>query len=330
MDQVDDFGPESHSTDFEEKSKNTRASGSTSFSLHDYGLRTEIAFGTKDYSGKSIEYPMAEQLHTMRKWHSRIRVGTAKERRLSNVLSKITETCSAMSLPKSITETAAMLYRNFENKCEAKGKSILCMAAAAIYLACKRCGVVRSLDEIIKATGSGDSSNLRLASRYYRIMVMETGVFTIDQREQTHLTENKTVGASNTIAIQNFSNQAPEISYGQYGQQQQQQITERSSRINLVDRHIARLTSMARIDTRVERLALDIAFKTDAHLVDGKAPIGIAAAYIYLASVLLGYNILQRDLSSLAGVSEVTIRNRLRDILSNLKLTLKVKSVTSR
>ena len=31
---ADDFGPENHSTDFEEKSKNTRASGSTSFSMH--------------------------------------------------------------------------------------------------------------------------------------------------------------------------------------------------------------------------------------------------------------------------------------------------------
>ena len=40
---ADDYGPENHSTDFEEKSKNTRASGSTSFSLHDFGLRTEIS-----------------------------------------------------------------------------------------------------------------------------------------------------------------------------------------------------------------------------------------------------------------------------------------------
>ena len=129
MDQVDDYGPESHSTDLEEKSKNVRASGFTSFSLHDYGLRTEIGFGSKDYSGKSIEYEMAEQMNNMRKWHSRIRVASPKERRLSNVLSKINETCSAMLLPKILVETAAMLYRNFENKNEAKGKSIACMAA---------------------------------------------------------------------------------------------------------------------------------------------------------------------------------------------------------
>ena len=146
--------------------RNVRASGFTSFSLHDYGLRTEIGFGSKDYSGKSIEYEMAEQMNNMRKWHSRIRVASPKERRLSNVLSKINETCSAMLLPKILVETAAMLYRNFENKNEAKGKSIACMAAATIYLACKRCSVIRSLEEIIKATGINeqDRSSLKLGS----------------------------------------------------------------------------------------------------------------------------------------------------------------------
>src|SRR6266496_5902851 len=185
MDQVDDYGPENNSSDFEERSKNTRASGYTSLSLHDYGLRTEIGFGSKDYSGKSIDCQMAEQLNNMRKWHSRIRVASPKQRRLSNVLSKINETCSSMLLPKTLVETAAMIYRNFENKSEAKGKSIRCMAAATIYLACKRLSVIRSLEEIVKATGitEQDKSNLKLASKYYRNMVMEIGIFIQEQQQ---------------------------------------------------------------------------------------------------------------------------------------------------
>jgi len=185
MDQADYYGPESHSTDFKEKSRVTRASGSTSYSLHDYGLRTEIGFSSKDYSGKSIDYHMAEQMNNMRKWHSRIRVASPKQRRLSNVLSKINETCSSMLLPKTLVETAAMIYRNFENKSEAKGKSIRCMAAATIYLACKRLSVIRSLEEIVKATGitEQDKSNLKLASKYYRNMVMEIGIFIQEQQQ---------------------------------------------------------------------------------------------------------------------------------------------------
>jgi transcription initiation factor TFIIB len=291
MDSMYDFGRESNATDFEEKSKNTRASGSTSFALHDYGLRTEIAFGTKDYAGKSIDSQMAEQMHNIRKWHIRSRIVSPQERRLSNVLTKINETCAAMSLPKLLVETAAMLYRNYESKQEAKGKSIACMAAATIYLACKKCQVVRSLDEIVAATGvtEQDRSSAKLASKYYRMMVMEMGSFTAEQEKPVEAPQNVPVAMA-------------------------------------IDHYISKLSNMAKIDTKVERLAIDIAHKTDDHmLADGKAPNGLAAAYIYIASILLGINILQRDVSSLSGVTEVTIRNRCKDILTNFKLTVTVK-----
>ncbi len=298
MDNVYDFGRESNATDFEEKSKNTRASGSTSLALHDYGLRTEIASGSKDYAGKSIDYQMAEQMNSIRRWHIRSRIVSPQERRLSNVLTKINETCSAMSLPKLLVETAAMLYRNYESMQEAKGKSIACMAAATIYLACKKCRVVRSLEEIVAATGitEDDRSNVKLASKYYRMMVMEMSAFS-DVSATTH---DKL-------------------------QQQQQKNTV----IMAIDHYISKLSNMAKIDTKVERLAIDIAHKTNDHmLADGKAPNGLAAAYIYISSLLLGINILQRDVSSLSGVTEVTIRNRCKDMLTGFKLTITVKPQT--
>lgn len=300
MDQVEDYGRESNSTDFEEKSKNTRASGSTSLALHDFGLRTEIASGSKDYAGKSIDYQMAETMNSIRKWHIRSRIVSPQERRLSNVLTKINETCAAMSLPKLLVETSAMLYRNFESNYEAKGKSIACMAAATIYLACKKCSVVRSLEEIVEATGvtDPDRSNVKLSSKYYRMMVMEMGVFT----------EQQTPAAAST------SQPAPSLAVA-----------------SAIDHYISKLANMAKIDTKVERLAIDIAHKTDDHmLADGKAPNGLAAAYIYIASMLLGVNILQRDVSSLSGVTEVTIRNRCKDILTYFKLTVTVRPQQTR
>jgi len=301
MDQVDDYGRESNSTDFEEKSKNARASGSTSFALHDYGLRTEIAYGTKDYAGKSIDYQMAETMNSIRKWHIRSRIVSPQERRLSNVLTKINETCAVMSLPKLLVETAAMLYRNFEGNHEAKGKSIACMAAATIYLACKKCSVVRSLDEIVGATGvtDQDRSSVKLASKYYRMMVMEMGVFTESQASSVH------------------------------GQPQQQ--SQVPAVAVAIDHYISKLANMAKIDTKVERLAIDIAHRTNDHLLaDGKAPNGLAAAYIYVASILLGVNILQRDVSSLSGVTEVTIRNRCKDLLTSFKIIVTVRAQQTR
>lgn len=292
MDGMCDFGRESNATDYEEKTKNTRASGSTSFALHDYGLRTEIAYGSKDYAGKSIDSQMAEQMNSIRKWHARSRIVSPQERRLSNVLTKINETCAAMSLPKLLVETSAMVYRNYESLQEAKGKSIACMAAATIYLACKKCRVVRSLDEIVAATGvtEQDRSSAKLASKYYRMMVMEMGSFSLPE------------------------GQAPEA--------QPQQAPAATA----IDHYISKLSNMSKIDTKVERLAIDIAHKTNDHmLADGKAPNGLAAAYIYLASILLDINILQRDVSSLSGVTEVTIRNRCKDILACFKLAVTVR-----
>ena len=342
MDQINDYGPESHSNDFEEKSKLTRASGHTSYSLHDYGLRTEIGFSSKDYSGKNIDYAIAEQMNTMRKWQSRIRVASPKERRLSNVLYKINEICSLLSLPKTITETAAMFYRLFENRSEAKGKSVICIAAATIYLACKKCNVVRSLEEIVNPIGSGEKSraNTRLASKYYRSMVMEMGTFTesdIRPRYESRHFENLA--------------EKPRISPYSYGESRRYDnlpranIVERALLPNAtrtptlsvlqhdtypiaaaIDQYISKLANMAKIDTKVERLAIDIAHKTNDHLLaDGKSPHGLAAAYIYLASVLLGVSLLQMEISTFAGITEVTIRNRCKDILSTFKMSVIVR-----
>ena len=93
-----------------------------------------------------------------------------------------------------------------------------------------------------------------------------------------------------------------------------------------IDNYISKLANIAKIDTKIERLALEIAQKTNNNFFsDGKAPNGLAAAYIYLASVLLGVNLLQIDVSNFAGVTEVTIRNRFKDILNNFKLVVNAK-----
>jgi transcription initiation factor TFIIB len=316
MEQVDYFGPENNSTDFEERNKNTRASGSTSLSLHDFGLRTEIGNSSRDYSGRTIDYQNVELMNRSRKWHSRLRVNSSKERRLSNVLSKINELCSVLCLRKTITETASMIYRNFENNNKAKGKSITCIASATIYLACKRCGVVRSIEEIVQAAGISefDKSSVKLASRYYRSMVMEMNKV-IQSKYMGTSVPTTTYSEHTDLDTPNTNTMSPSYS----------QISSIPSMF-AIDNYISKLANIAKIDTKIERLALEIAQKTNNNFFsDGKAPNGLAAAYIYLASVLLGVNLLQIDVSNFAGVTEVTIRNRCKDILNNFKLVVNAK-----
>jgi transcription initiation factor TFIIB len=327
LDEVNDYGPESVSKDFEEKNRITRASGAMSFSQHDYGLRTEIGSGLKDYGGKVINSQMAEHLTSLRKWHSRIRVSSSKERRLSNVLSKISETCSNLGLPKILIETAAMIYRNYEKNKEAKGKSVSCISAATIYLACKRCSIVRSLDEIVEATGipSNDRSSMKLASKYYRMMSMELGIYNSKISDHDNY-KNQLQNNDNSKTSFFLSN------YQNFKSDDNTSISKSNNMLNgishslSIDHYIAKLINLAKLDTRIERLAIDLAHKTSKNLlVDGKSPNGIAAAYIYLSSVLLGMNILQIDVSCLAGVTEVTIRNRCKEILCSSKIIITIR-----
>ena len=332
LDEVNDYGPESLTKDLEEKNRISRASGAMSFSQHDYGLRTEIGSGLKDYGGKTINSQMAEHLTSLRKWHSRIRVSSSKDRRLSNVLSKITETCSNLSLPKILIETAAMIYRNYEKNNEAKGKSVSCIAAATIYLTCKRCSIVRSLDEIVEATGisSSDRASLKLASKYYRIMCMELGIYNDTCHEYTKPNDKLPIKKEDKFNTSFSLNKYQLIKANENASQNRQKnILNSISQSLSIDNYIAKLINLAKLDTRIERLAIDLAHKTSKNLlVDGKSPNGIAAAYIYLSSVILGMNILQVDVSGLAGVTEVTIRNRCKEILCSSKIIITVKAIS--
>jgi len=259
--------------------KLARATGQTSYSQHDLGITTEISIGTKDFSGKKISAEMSNQMHRIGKWQPRVRVTSSRDRRLSNVLGRISEICQNCSLPKNVIETASMIYRSLDGKnIQVKGKSVDSISAAVVYMACKQCDVIRSLEEILREVchASKVKSKTKLASRYYRMLVMELG--------------------TNTTPI----------------------VT--------MDKYISKIANMTDTDTRVERLSLEIAEKTkDRNIADGKAPNGIAAAYLYIASILLGQNIIQRDVSSVSGVTEVTIRNRCKEILSSFKLKITLR-----
>ncbi len=272
-DQMADYGPESKSSSLEEKMKLARATGQTTYSQHDLGIATEISISAKDFSGKTINSQVANQMHNLRKWQQRVRVSSPRERRLANVLTKIGETCQNLSLPKNVLETASIIYRSLDGQIEVKGKSVVSISVATIYMACKQCNVVRSLEEICKVVCAAKDvkSKTKLAAKYYRTMVMEMGPAT-----------------------------APVIT---------------------MDKYISKIANLTQTDVRVERLALEISEKTrNNNLADGKAPNGIAAAYLYVASILLGQNVIQRDISSVAGVTEVTIRNRCKEILTSYKL----------
>ncbi|MCS4537594.1 MAG: transcription factor IIB [Thaumarchaeota archaeon] len=271
VDHVQDMSPEWKALDPEDKLKRVRVGAPRTLALHDFGLTTEIGESAHG-NGRSMSPYMKASLETMRKWQRRIRTSSSQERGLSDVLSRISEISENLSLPDSITETAAHIYRTSAKMKFAKSKSIIGMAAASVYLACRKCGIGRTIKEVAKAA----SIDKGAVAKYYRLIIRET--------------ENDYVPP------------------------------------HPVQKYISKLVNTAKIDPKVERLALNLATEMkDTKISSGKAPAGLAAAYIYISAVMEGQHLPQREIAEIAEVTEVTVRNRCREILDNFTIKQRLK-----
>ncbi|MDG5776041.1 transcription initiation factor IIB [Haloarculaceae archaeon H-GB1-1] len=80
--------------------------------------------------------------------------------------------------------------------------------------------------------------------------------------------------------------------------------------------YLPRLASQLGLEEAVRQRAAELlADGKAAGVHSGKSPVGLAAASIYAASVLDGRKITQGEIAAVADVSEVTIRNRYRELL---------------
>jgi transcription initiation factor TFIIB len=84
---------------------------------------------------------------------------------------------------------------------------------------------------------------------------------------------------------------------------------------------VSRIASKGGLTERTQRRAVGILKRAvESRTSAGKDPMGLAAAALYVASVLEGENITQKDVAEAAAVTEVTIRNRYKDLRLKLKI----------
>jgi transcription initiation factor TFIIB len=82
---------------------------------------------------------------------------------------------------------------------------------------------------------------------------------------------------------------------------------------------IAKVANNTNLSEKTKRHALDIMDKvTENELSAGKNPMGFAATILYISCIKTGENISQKEISNAAGVTEVTLRNRFKDLKSRL------------
>jgi len=261
---IADRGPEWRAFDDEQRAKRTRVGAPLTYTIHDKGLSTMIDWHDRDIYGKGLSPGQKAQVYRLRKWQRRIRVSDATERNLAFALSEITKIANNLNLPKNILETASLIYRKAVKERLIRGRSIQGVTSAAIYLACRQCGLPRTLEEIAQAS----NVNKKEVGRSYRFLIKELNYFIPPLKPSQYITK--------------FSNQ---------------------------------LTMQGKVEEIAHKI---LAVAKELKLTSGRGPTGIAAAASYIASVLTGERKTQREIAEIAQVTEVTIRNRYKELVERL------------
>ncbi len=90
--------------------------------------------------------------------------------------------------------------------------------------------------------------------------------------------------------------------------------------------YISRFSSILHLSPKTQNEALKILKKADvSELTSGRGPAGIAAAALYVAALLNGEKRTQREVADVAGITEVTIRNRYKELIEQLGIEDKLK-----
>jgi transcription initiation factor TFIIB len=100
-------------------------------------------------------------------------------------------------------------------------------------------------------------------------------------------------------------------------------VMELDLKIPLVDpmKCIVKVANKANLSERTKRIAMGIMKNvTKSGISAGKDPMGLAASVLYLACINTGESRTQTDIAEAAGVTEVTVRNRYKNLKSQLDL----------
>ncbi len=90
--------------------------------------------------------------------------------------------------------------------------------------------------------------------------------------------------------------------------------------------YIARFSSSLKLSPETQSKSVEILeMAQKRELTSGRGPTGIAAAALYVATLINGEKRTQREVAEIAGVTEVTIRNRYKELIEKLKLKKEVK-----
>jgi transcription initiation factor TFIIB len=261
-----DEGKEWRAFTQDEMESRSRVGMPSSYSIHDKGLPTTISQVGRDAHGRKLPLSTRFKMWRLRRWQIRSGAYSSIDRNLSLAMTELDRLSDALSIPETVKEKAAVIYRKALEKGLVRGRSIAGIVAASLYAACRSARTPRDLREF-SAKSLVDRKEL---SRDYRLIIRELEIRMPVSDPTTYLTKiAEKIGLSSQI---------------------------------LGD-------------------ALKVLQDAKAKgVLAGKDPTGLAAAALYIASLDAGAKITQKEISQAAGITEVTVRNRFKNLKKQLNL----------
>ena len=257
-------GPEWRAFDQQQRDKLPRVGAPVTWMIHDKGLSTTIGWQDRDFSGRKLSPEKRAKLYRLRKWHRRSKVSDSTQRNLAHALSEMSKISYKLNLPRNVIETSSMIYRRAIQKQLIRGRTIQSVAVASIYMACRQCGVIRTLEDVAGAA----NITKKEAARNYRFLLRE------------------------------LKPSVPQVNPRGY---------------------ISKIVNNLALSGETERLAMVILNQaSEMKLTGGRGPAGMAAACIYISSQLTNERRTQGEISKEAQVTEVTIRNRYKELAQRM------------
>lgn len=218
------------------------------------------------------------------------RANGPRDRSLLDAFDAIQNKCDSIHLPRTVCDTAKQAYRRVDQEKLLRGKQTDAIIAAAIYVACRVNRVPRTFPEVCALT----SARKQQVARCFREMKEAFGL----NATGSGSVEGADAGAAPAVA----ANTATPLGLA-------------VGATDLVARYCNHLGLDMSIVRATEAITLRI---HDLGFLAGRSPITIAAASIYLVTLLVDEQRTARRISVAAGVSDVTIKHSFKELLKVL------------
>jgi len=122
-----------------------------------------------------------ERAHRLQRVNERYGAGRTKERAVNIASTELERMAYRLSLPAAVKDTATNLFLKAHKNGIVRGRSIESVMAACIYIACRKCGVVRSIGVVAENVGQ----DKKRIGKVYRVLQrkLELKIPRVDYRQ---------------------------------------------------------------------------------------------------------------------------------------------------